>query len=159
MRPKVHTEKHIVQHSVTNVSFGSTTNLVIVDAQAEPTGITQVREGAIVSAVYIELWIAGTDAQPSSVSVNLEKKLSADPPMSNAQAITLNNYPNKKNVFYITQGLVGDSNSNPIPFVRQWFKVPKGKQNFGLLDRLILNITGLTNDIDFCGVFIYKEQF
>ena len=73
---------------------------------------------------------------------------------------SMNSYANKKNILYTTQGVLGDTNSNPIPAMRGWFKIPKGKQRFGLGDKLNLNITSLTADgMENCGIFIYKEYF
>lgn len=80
------------------------------------------------------------------------------PAMTFTNSATLDSYSNKKNVLYTTQGLTPDANGNPIPFVRQWFKIPKGKQRFGLTDSLVLNISANVEDVTHCGLMIYKEQ-
>ncbi len=78
--------------------------------------------------------------------------------MTFTNSATLDSYTNKKNLLYITQGVSPDANGNPVPVLRQWFKIPKGKQRFGLADALILNLSANVEDMTHCGVFIYKEQ-
>ncbi len=159
VRPTVNSEKHYAQRSVTNIVFGTVSNFVIASAVVSPSTPTHVRVGATLKAVYIEMWSAGTDAQPSSTIQVLEKLEGTQPFMVAADITDLHDYANKKNCLQVSQGLIGDSNSNPMALFRGWIKIPKGKQRFGLGDKLVLNLIGLTNDIDVCGLFIYKEYF
>jgi len=159
MRAKVHTEKHYVQRSVTTVAVGNIDQLVFALSVATPTGVDQVREGSTVSAVFVELWIGSDDNQFGSTSVTLEKVISDGSAMTFAQSQALGNYANKNNCLYHTQGLTPSLGDSGIPFVRQWFHIPKGKQRMSLSDKLVLNITGLTNGVNYCGFITYKEQF
>ena len=122
-------------------------------------GSVQVREGAIISAVYIEMWILAGSSQPGSFTISLEKRIGGQPAMTFLNSATLDSYPNKKNILYTTQGLSPDANGNPVPIMRGWYKIPKGKQRFGLSDSLILNMSANVEDMSHCGVFIYKEQY
>jgi len=59
---------------------------------------------------------------------------------------------------YTTQGLTSEQNANAVPIIRQWFKIPKGKQRFGLGDQMVLNISAAQEGVENCGMFIFKEQ-
>ncbi len=159
VRPTINSKKHIVQTSITSATPGAVTKLVLIDAQqgASPSVPTSVEVGSIVKAVYIDLWFIGSSSQPTTMTCTLEKTVAENPDMTFVQSQQLYTYPNKKNIFYSTQGFVGDANSNPTPFLRTWYKIPKGKQRFGVGDGLRLNITGITETTEFCGLCIYKE--
>ena len=120
---------------------------------------TSVTIGSMVKAIWVELWILGTGQQPSIFQVTLEKVQDTTLNMSHADALGLHNYNNKNNVFYTTQGLVGDANTNPIPALRQWIAIPKGKQRMNQDSAFKLNVANLTatDDFEFCGTCIYKE--
>ncbi len=159
VRPTINSEKHYAQRSVTTIEFGTVTNFVIASAVAAPSTPTHVRVGATIKAVFVEMWSNGTDAQQTSTIQVLEKLVGTQPFMVAADITDLHDYGNKKNCLQVSQGLIGDSNSNPMALFRGWINIPKGKQRFGLGDRLVLNLIGLTSDLDVCGLFIYKEYF
>ena len=160
MRPRVHTEKHIVQNSLFSVAAGAIANNAIIRAVAAPTGTTQIREGATVSAIYVEMWLTSDDAAAATAIVTLEKTSGGQSVfMTAAQSAALNNYQNKKNIFHTFMGLIPDDNQYPMAAVRGWFKIPKGKQRFGIDDRLLLNIHAQTNGLEACGFFVFKEQY
>ncbi len=102
------------------------------------------------------MWVQGAGAQPGATTIIVEKLPGVGTNITAGEMAALDDYNNKKNIFYTTQGLVGDSNTNPAPLIRQWIKIPKGKQRFGLGDRLQFTILGLVDDIEFCGLAIYK---
>jgi len=82
--------------------------------------------------------------------------------MTHAQSQILHDYPNKKNLFKTSQGLLGDANSNAVPIFREWIAIPKGKQRIGLGDTLVFNLAALgemDQDVEVCGLVIYKEYF
>jgi len=78
--------------------------------------------------------------------------------ITDAEFAALHTYANKKNILYMTQGITGDSNTNPTPWIRQWILIPKGKQRFGLNDRLQLNIRAISEDFEWCGINIYLAK-
>ncbi len=161
MRPQVNTEKHIVQQSLFAVASGAITNLNIGRAIAVPTAAaTDLREGCRISAVYIEMWLSSDDVASGTAIVTLEKTPGTQTVfMTAAQSAALNAYPNKKNILHTFMGLLPNNVDYPMAVIKGWFKIPKGKQRFGIDDRLILNIHGQSNGVAGCGFFLYKEQF
>ncbi len=122
----------------------------------DPVDAREVQVGTTVKAFYFEIWLLAGSQQPGSITVTVEKiPANASLPTFTDMA-TLNVYPNKKNILYTTQGLTPDANGNPIPFVRQWIPIPKGKQRFGLDDKMVFTISANVEDCTFCGLVIYK---
>ncbi len=159
MRAPIVSRKHIVQHTVTQVGTGTVTTVSEINAVAmQDVNIAQeVVEGSVVKAIFIELWLIGTFNEGSFV-LCVEKAVGAIAVPSFTNMTTLDAYPNKKNVLFISQGLIGEDNTNPTPVLRQWIKIPKGKQRFGLNDKLRINIAAIgSEDVQFCGVSIYKS--
>ncbi len=161
MRPRVHTEKHIVQQSLAAIASGALTSIQFVNAKQDPTAAaaTDVREGAIVSAIYIEMWGTSDDTAAGTTVVTLEKRPSALGVITAAKSAALDSYDNKKNIFHTMMGLVPTDIQYPMPLVKGWFKIPKGKQRFGIGDKLVLNILAQSNGMSICGFATYKEQY
>ncbi len=160
MRPTINTEKHYVQQSLGSVAAGAITPISVAFAVAtHPSSVSEVREGAKISAVYIEMWINSSVTLAGSGILTLEKRTGNMVAMTAAQSTVLDAYVNKKNVLHTFMGLVPGDETMPMPAIRGWFKIPKGKQRFGLQDILVLNIHGQGSAIDFCGFFVYKEQY
>ncbi len=159
MRPVVNTEKHFDQFSLFAIASGAINNHVIATAVAVPASASQIREGAKISAVYVEMWITGDDAVTGSGVITLEKLDGGKTLMSAGNSGALNDYVNKKNIFHTQMGLFPSNTQNPIAVIKGWFKIPKSKQRFGLGDRLLLNLFAQSDGITGCGFFLYKEQF
>ena len=159
MKPPINSEKHIVQQTPTSVSMGATFAIPMVEAAQSPSLSKDVRVGAVVKACYVELWVISGGAAVGSTITTVEKLVSGQDFAAIGDMTNLNSYANKKNILETHQGILGDMNTNTVPFYRGWIKIPKGKQRFGQGDRLVLNVFGLSSDVDFCGVFIYKEYF
>ncbi len=153
--------KHYVQFENAVIADAARTTRVIATAVAgEATGSTdQVKEGSIIKAIYLEIWfkgnaVAGTEDKFQFV---LEKIPAGG---SGVTFTTMNNlqaYNNKKNIFYVSQGVTGDLTTQAIPIVRQWFKIPKGKQRMGLGDLLALSVSTTGATANNCGFSTYKE--
>ncbi len=160
MKAPIHSTKHYVQTSLTTVAASSIDTTVLISAVATPDKniVSEVEEGAIVKAIFIERWILGASAGATQITT-LAKFPSGQTPFSTTEMAALGSADNKKNVFYTTQGLSSnDGIAGPIPIIRQWFKIPKGKQRFGLGDTLELQTfsqAAVANDI--CGFALYKE--
>jgi len=161
VRPTINSRKHIGQFSTTAVAGLAINKVLLADSRQSPnTALAdQVQVGAIIKAVYLEFWILSDDNAISSTTLNLQKKPSGASNMTFNDSILLQNYNGKNDVFYITQGLTGDNGTNPTPFIRGWFKIPKGKQRMAFGEQLVLNISAITNGISFCGFFLYKEYY
>ncbi len=160
MKPIIHSTKHYVQQSrsqVATVTIGKID--LALSVESTTANLTdEVVEGASIRAVYVELWILDT-ANDGSFVISLEKLPGGLAAMNFTNSNSLGTYANKRNLLYVTQGLSPNNGvGNPVPIIRQWFKIPKGKQRFGLGEKLRINITnnGL-NDLEFCGFSIYKE--
>jgi len=157
----INSQKHIVQIGPQSVALGAILNrgLVLSARAADADANNEVRVGSTVKAIYVEMWITSDDATASSVIVTLEKLPLASDPMSVGDSAALDTYHNKNNVFYITQGLTGPNTAAGIPFMRGWFKIPKGKQRMAELDRINLNVSAVLDGVTICGNVIYKEYY
>jgi len=163
MLAPINSIKHYVHRANITVVSGNILNEELIDAVAAPASASaeQVKQGAVIKAVYVESWIqndggTGTDNQ---FNVNLEKIPSGAPAMTFAQSVNLGSYPNKKNILYSSQGVQGASVDGipAVPVLRNWMLIPKGKQRFGLGDKLVLNISSTGFTLRTCGLATYKE--
>ncbi len=159
MRPRINTDKHIVQQSLFTVASGAITNRSIVIGIEDRTTNSHVRIGAVVTAVYVEMWITSDDTGQGSAIVTLEKLDGGQDLMAAGDSAALDTYTNKKNILHTFMGLIGGNTQFPTAAIKGWFKIPKGKQRFGLNDRLYLNIHGQSNGLQGCGFMLYKEQY
>lgn len=159
MKAPIHSVKHIVQKTVATVGLGALATVPIVRAvkSGAVANPYDVEEGSVIKAVFVEFWVTSDDAAQGSFVLSIEKLNENTPIMTYAESIALDSYANKKNIYYTSQGLVAPNVSNPTPVIRQWVKIPKGKQRFGLDDTLYMNISGIGNGAQYCGMAIYKE--
>ncbi len=158
MRAPIHSTKHYIQESLATVLAGANKEIIIAKAVAiqNVDNKTEVQEGALIKAVFVEMWVrAGDTAGGSSLLTLVKTPLGTS--MAFANQVDLHNYENKKNIFYHTQGLTNDQDADAIPFIRQYFKIPKSKQRFGLGDKLSLYVAAQALDNIICGFFTYKE--
>lgn len=161
MKSPINSVKHYVQTSVFTVGLGAVSALepALAVERTSANLSTEVVEGAKINTIYLEYWITSDDGTQGSFVMSVEKIPSSAPSMTYAQSIALHTYPNKKNILYTTQGLTPPNSVSGIPVVRQWISIPKGKERFGLGDRIRVNFSGITNGINVCGLSIYKEYF
>ncbi len=162
MKPVIKSKKHIFQISQSTVAQAAIANTILLDAlEVTSTTPAGVEEGAIVKACYVEFWVSQDSASVvGSYTVVLYKQPGDSTGMLTAEAAALHDYKNKKNIFFTAQGLLTPNDGGQVPVLRGWYKIPKGKQRFGLGDRLIVairnnNLTAI--DVNFCGLAIYKE--
>ncbi len=160
MKVPINSIKHIVQHTTTTVASASVTTLADVKGRAFQSSVNSaddIVQGTVIKAIFIELWLLGTSANASSFVIMFEKSPGGQADPTFTEMSTLDAYPNKKNVLYTTQGLIGSKDTNAVPIYRDWVKIPKGKQRFGLNDDFKINIAVLGADsMQFCGTTIYK---
>ncbi len=161
MRPTINTEKHLVQFSLGSVASGALSALVIAIGKqtVSATVATHVREGAKISNVYIEMWCSSDDAASGTCIATLERVMGGQGLMTVADSAALDGYDNKKNVLHTFMGLTPSNVQYPMAILKGWFKIPKGKQRFGIEDQLRLNLHGQSNGLAFCGFAVYKEQY
>ncbi len=155
--------KHYVGLPLATITAGNVQNNELVDAQVAPASAAaeDVHEGSLVKAVFIEMWIVndGASGLETQFTVALEKKPSDGPDMTFTNSQNLGAYPNKKNILYVTQGVLAPflNGQSSVPIIRNWVLIPKGKQRFGLGDQLVLNMSAVGQDIRRCGISTYKE--
>ncbi len=162
MRPTINSEKHFQPISLFTVDENTVTSSPILTAVQNASTSNQVRVGAVVKAIWVELWYLGSSAQPIVQISTVEKIVGDGDTITSAQMSDLHNYPNKKNILKTSQGLVGDSNTSAVPVFREWIPIPKGKQRMGLGDTIYMNVAcrgEANNDLEICGMFIFKEYF
>lgn len=160
--PIIQSVKHYVHRSNTAIASGNLSALSVASAVVATaiTNSNDVAEGSIVKAVFIELWLLSdaVTGDESQFTVILEKKPSNAPTMTFTQSANLGTYPNKKNILFSSQAIIGASidGNGSVPVMRGWYLIPKGKQRMGIGDDIILNIAAV-GDISMCGIFTYKE--
>ncbi len=163
MRATINSEKHYRAISLNTVEFNTAESFELVVAVDVPgVAPAEVRVGATVKAVWLELWYLMSGSQPGFQVSTFEKIVAGQDSPTSAQMSDLQGYPNKKNILQTYQGLVGDANSNPIPVFRGWIKIPKGKQRMGLGDSISVNVAArgeAGNDLEICGMAIFKEYY
>ncbi len=155
------TIKHMVNIENSTLAAGAATNIELVQSVAQTAVVNagDVVEGSLVKQVYIEMWLksnasAGTDVKFQLI---IEKVIAGQTPITFTQMNNLMSYPNKKNILYSTQGVLGDLTTQSLPITRQWHSIPKGKQRFGLGDQLILSVSATDAVLQRCGLIIFKE--
>ncbi len=162
MRATINSSKHIVQNSLGVIAagaIGSTTLAAGVSVNAVNLS-TEVRDGCVIKAIFLEEWLRGGDDAAGSTYIFILEKVSGDTtPPTVADMANLHAYHNKKNILFTSMGLINDDSSVATPVTRMWHKIPKGKQRFGLDDRIKIHILSQTGSTDFCGCAIYKEYF
>ncbi len=163
MRPVIHTKKHLFQISQSTVAQAIAVNVNFINTiEGASSAPDLIEEGALVKACYIELWLSQDSASTvGSYTVIVYKDPGGTNPALTADMAALHDYNNKKNILFTGQGLLTPNDGGQVPAMRGWYKIPKGKQRFGLGDRMRItlrnnNLTAI--DINFCGIVIFKEQ-
>ncbi len=162
MQAPINSIKHYVGSAKFNIALGTSTTLEIVDVVAAPVSPDRekVKEGSVIKAIHFEYWLiadAGVGTNTQFV-MTIEKSPSGvvDPAFSDM--LNLGGYKNKKNILYTTQGVVtSDSVGTAIPVIRDWLKIPRGKQRFGSSDRMLVTFATVESQITVCGMATYKE--
>ncbi len=159
VRPMVHSQKHYVQKSLATLTGGAVdaTTIAVGVATADKNLITEVEEGSSIKAVYCEYWVRSASATGTSGQFILYKKNADTTFASGADMAALGDWDNKKNILHTGMGLFNDVDADAIPILKQWIKIPKSKQRFGLGDVLALSVFLPTVDGHICGFSTYKE--
>ncbi len=160
MRPVIHSTKHYVQISRSTVATSARNTEDIINSVnvTVANAVDEVVEGAVVKAVYFELWVLDAGTNGSNV-VTIGKNVGSVNGPTFGEMIALGTYTEKKNIFFVHQGLTpNDGGDAPQNIIRGWIKIPKSKQRFGLGDSLHLSIANQSaQDLFYCGFATYKE--
>ncbi len=156
--------KHYVSQTNDNLAANTIRNQVLVDAvgvASAGANSFDVEEGAIVKAIHLDFWVSNKGATGTNIQFNsiLEKVPSNQTAATTANLLNLGSYPNKKNILYSFQGNLQAAVDGvaTLPHARGWQLIPKGKQRFGLGDRLILSLASVGQIVNICGLATYKE--
>lgn len=160
MRSPINSQKLYTHTPAAGVASGATLNITIVNTVAKGAALANafdIEEGNLVKAVYLEFWVKA-DNPNFTVNAAWMKRPAGVAGPSFAQLGNMGTYPNKKNVFEFHQGLA-PSGDQTLAMFRGWYKIPKGKQRFGLGDvmSLIFSFTGSAGDV--CGFATFKTYF
>ncbi len=154
--------KHYVQVTNSALTSGSISVTSLVDGVVrgfDRTATNMVDEGAVIKAIFIEWWLNGSGASDATTQFNfivIKTEGQGTNPTA-AELLNLQSFDNKKNVLFSSQGVLAGAGSQSIPVVRQWFRIPKGKQRFGLNDRIQVALTTTGQTLQHCGFATYKE--
>ncbi len=159
----INSVKHYVHRTNAEFASGAASSLTLVNSVVAPaTGTAaDVKEGSIVKAIHLEYWLQATGATDTNCQfiVIIYKAPSAVDNISAAELLNLGAWDNKKNILYSTQGVLGagiDGNQ-AVAVLRNWLLIPKGKQRFGLADRLVVSFEPVGTTMNICGLATYKE--
>ncbi len=160
----INTIKHYVHRTNVSLASGAIQNNLVAESVVAPATANafSVKEGSIIKAVWIEIWLLGGTSTADSTTqfnVTVEKLPGNTPVMTFANSSNLGAYLNKKNILYTTQGVLTGELNGPqsVPVIRGWIMIPKGKQRMGLDDRVACNIANTGVTLQVCGIFTYKE--
>ncbi len=160
MRAPVHSTKHYVQTSLSTLAAGGTVNirLALAVEVVDKNIVSEIEEGAIVKAVYVEHWLQNDGNDASEIFVIFKDTQDLAGP-STGEMAALGTYNNKKNILFVHQGLSSnESIGNPIPVHRGWIKIPKSKQRMGLGDSINIQMSNPSAGVlTHCGFATYKE--
>ncbi len=162
MKAPIQSRKHYFQIAQSTVAQAAIVNTVLCSAiEGARSQPQHVAEGALVKAVWLEVWCQQDSASVvGSFTAGFYKNPGGTNVLLSADAAAIHDYDNKKNLFYTTQALSPINDSGLMLLHKGWIKIPKGKQRMGLGDELtffIRNNNATAIDIDFCGLAVYKE--
>ncbi len=160
MKAPIHSIKHYVQISRSTVATVAR-NIEPLVLAVSPSGVNavdEVVEGALVKAIFVELWVIDAGAGGSHiVTIGKNVGTSVAPTFTNMNA--LGTYGEKKNILFTHQGLTpNDGIARPMVVIQGWIKIPKSKQRMGFDDSVNLTIANNSaQDMFYCGFATYKE--
>ncbi len=160
MKPVINSRKHYVQFTEFVVASAGVATHTYVNAREiqNVSANSEVVEGNVVKAIFLEYWLSSNVTGNTSFVMIVEKAPSGTVAPTFSNLTTLDAYGNKKNILFTSQGLLPGNGDNPVPILRQWFKIPKGKQRMGFKDQLRVSIAALgTNAVLGCGFGTYKS--
>ncbi len=166
MLAPINSIKHYVPQTNVGIASGAGLSITLVESVAAPATATtaEVKQGAIVKAIHVEYWLlnTGVTAEETQFVIALEKVPGgASGAMSVTDLLNLGAYDNKKNILWTSQGILASAldGVQAMPIIRTWVLIPKGKQRFGLNDKLVLSLTSVGQTLNICGLSTFKEYY
>ncbi len=162
-RVLINSIKHFVLESNTAVTSGARKTIIVANCVVAPANAdtTQVKEGSAIRAIHLEYWIRGegADGVDTQQNVYVEKVPAGATAMTYTQALNPMAYPNKRNIMFSSQGVLGDKTTAPIPILNGWMLVPKGKQRMALGDKWNVTVAATGQSVGLCGKALFKEYY
>ncbi len=159
MKATINSQKHYNQIAAFAVTSGVRSQIILVEGKEDPSvTAVDVREGAVVKAIYLECWISGVTAEKTAITAVIKLPGGGTIVPSFAEMQALNDYENKKNILEAHQG-IAPTGGNTVPFYRHWIKIPKGKQRIGLGDKIVLSVAALNTNVNVCMLSTFKEYY
>ncbi len=158
IKANIKTIKHIFHTPATTIASGAQLAITLVDTVVEGAAratAVDVEEGARIESVFVEYWIQGVTAAKTATWCILKRPANVAGPTF-AQMANLGGYPNKKNILNTGQGIAPTS-GNVMNIYKGWIRIPKGKQRFGIDDKLSMNVAAVGTNVILCGIVIFKE--
>ncbi len=160
MLAPIHSIKHYVHRTNAEVATGVVLVQGLVTSIAKGatrSSSDQIEEGAVVKAIHVEAWICGTDATQSQFTFILYKLPAGQVVPDATDMANLGSWDNKNNILFTSQGVLPqESAAISVPVIREWVKIPKGKQRFGLNEKFQMAFFSV-GTLQICGIAIYKE--
>ena len=120
MKAPIHSTKHYVQTTFSTVSTVAKATIVLIDAVnvVDKNAVTEVEEGAVIKAVYVEYWTISSAADGSQVFTIYKIPNGANSP-TYAQLVALGTWDGKSQILHTQQGLSSnDGLGNPMCALR-----------------------------------------
>ncbi len=156
--------KHFIAQTNALLTGGSLRNQVLVNAVAvgdAHSNTFDVTEGSVIKAVHLDFWVMNDGATDTNTqwTAILEKVVAGQAAATITNLLNLQAYDNKKNILHTFQGNLSAAvdGANSTTYLQGWFKIPKGKQRFGIGDSLVISATSVAQNCVICGIAIYKE--
>ncbi len=159
MKAIIKSIKHILQVPAVIIASGGVRNDILIASLAEGSAralVSDVEEGCVVKAIYLEFWISGVTADKTATWI-LAKYPNNIGTATFTETQNLSAWDNKSNILHTGQGLA-PTGGNQIAMFKNWVMIPKGKQRFALGDRLILQTSAVGTNVNICGFALYKER-
>lgn len=154
-----------IKHYVARTNAEITTGNVLIHAPvvtvakgAARSATSSVEEGCVIKAIHLEYWLKGTGATTTTQFVFIVYKLPLGTAIPDATDMAnLQSWANKRNILFSSQGVLSQEDAGQaIPVIRDWVKIPKGKQRFGLSDQFQVCFFAV-GTLQVCGLATYKE--
>ncbi len=159
MLAPINSEKHYVQTPEFVIAASAISNVTVANAVQvlDKDATNEVEEGSVIKAIWLEYWIVNNGAGTDFGVMSFEKRPGGTSSMTFVNSNNLQAYPNKRNILWTFEGLLPPNTQNPLPVIRRWILIPKGKQRMGFGERLVMNFSGAGDGMKACGFSTYKE--
>ncbi len=160
MKATINSLKHYVPIPLSTATSGARVLTPLAVAIEVPgTDAQNVRIGAVVKAIYIELWVRAGSTSPGNYIIVFGKGSAGSGGPTFGEMANMHDFNEKSDVLFISQALTNDQDADAIPVMRGWYKIPKGKQRMAIGQQWYVGVSAPAIDVIFCGQVVYKEYY